>query len=125
MSLGVMGSSAGAGEDIIKTGTYIGDGKYGTNNARSLTFSKKPNFVMIFGDYGALAYFAPSILASSFSTTFVLTFPSGSGSMNNYVSAKYDTSTNTLYWCATSNSSNYLKAACNENTRNYTWVAYF
>ena len=41
---------AGAGNCSIETQSYTGNGKYGQNNPNSITFSKKPKAVLIFGN---------------------------------------------------------------------------
>lgn len=41
---------AGAGNCSIETQSYTGNGKYGQNTPNSITFSKKPKAVLIFGN---------------------------------------------------------------------------
>lgn len=77
MSLGVMGSSAGAGTVKIETGSYTGTGTKGSGAPNSLTFSGVPVFVWICrNDSTFMSMFNVANLTSSFKSYGIL-FQSG------------------------------------------------
>ena len=99
---------AHAGNCKIVTGTYVGDGKYGSNNPTSITFPEKPIFVYIGGGQHMIALN---------SMPQVLVFESGS---NYYFSANATWTENTLKYYT---DSDYAERQMNYKDRTYYYMA--
>ena len=100
-----------------QSGSYVGTGTYGSSNPCSITFSFKPKIVIFPND---LVYNArgKSMIAVDCLTT---SYQDVDGTLGYEVYAKFDTTTNTLYWYASTRANEYHQL--NRAGETYYWVA--
>lgn len=131
--LGTVVPLTGAGYCKIETGSYVGKGNLNSGNPNSLSFSFKPNIVIVVGkpratatlgdDEVAALFFFPDILTASFvdSSYYAFTLPQDGAPIAREVHAKFDDNLNMLSW--------YYSAAYGQkyqgsvSGKTYCWIA--
>lgn len=108
---------ANNGVSRIQSGSYVGTGAYGSSNPCSITFSFKPKIV-IFPNYTVYNSRGKSMIAVDSLTT---SYQDVDGTLGYEVHAKFDTTTNTLYWYASTRANEFHQLNGAGDT--YYWVA--
>lgn len=98
-----------------QSGSYVGTGTHGSSNPCSITFSFKPKIVIFPNDDVYNARGKPMIAVDSLTTSYQAV----DGTLGYEVAAKFDTTTNTLYWYSSDSEGHQL----NEAGVTYYWVA--
>ena len=100
-----------------QSGSYVGTGTYGPSNPCSITFSFKPKIV-IFPNNTVHNARGKSMIAVDCLTT---SYQDVDGTLGYEVHAKFDTTTNTLYWYASTRANEFHQL--NGAGETYYWVA--
>ena len=98
-----------------QSGSYVGTGTYGPSNPCSITFSFKPKIVIFPNNTVHNARGKSMIAVDSLTTSY----QDVDGTLGYKVHAKFDTTTNTLYWYSSENEAHQL----NTGGATYYWVA--
>ena len=111
------GNLSNLGVARSQSGSYVGTGTYGPSNPCSITFSFKPKIVIFPSDTVYDARGKSMIAVDSLTTSY----QDVDGTLGYKVYAKFDTTTNTLYWYASTraNEAHQLNSA----GVTYYWVA--
>ena len=116
-----------------ETGSYVGTGTYGVNNAVSITFSKVPLFVVIYtprdssGVTANFGIFTPMFLTTEYNSCGYAVFKNMSVGLSVPTSgdlkAKMDGTT--LTWYTTRTQYDQVGVQLNANNITYNWVAFY
>ena len=113
-----------------ETGSYVGTGTYGLDNALSITFSKVPLFLMVYcldDNYVNFGLFNPIFLTTGYTECGYAVLKSASLGLavptSRDLLAKVDGTT--LTWYTTRTSTDHISCQLNTNNKTYNWVAFY